>query len=386
MTTLISRYLSLPQSTCFLFGPRGTGKSTLIQSQLSHMLYIDLLQPEIERYYQSYPERLRNYVLEHPQYTIIVIDEIQKIPKLLDVVHSLITTHHELQFVLTGSSARKLRQTGVNLLGGRALNIVLHPFMAAELKSLFNLEHALEYGMLPLIFKSKDPRKTLQAYIHLYLKEEIQAEGLVRRLDNFSRFLEVCAFSHAAQLNISNIARDCEVKRKTVENYLAILEDLLLSFKIPIFSKRAKRALNHRPKFYLFDTGVFNILRPRGPMENNLEIAGIALEGLVAQHLKAWCDYSEENFQLYYWRTRTGIEVDFIIYGPNTFLAIEVKHTTNIDINDLKGLKTFLQDYPYATAVLIYRGNKRMKKNNIWCIPCDEFLITLIPNQLINDS
>lgn len=382
---LINRYFQEPEQSFFLFGPRGTGKSTLLHARFPEALWIDLLRPELLRSYLARPEQLENFILGNPQKKIIVIDEIQKAPSLLSVVHRLIEQKLGLQFILTGSSPRKLKRTSADLLGGRALKRELHPFMAAELGKQFSLNDALHNGMLPLLYQQKDLQNILHAYISLYLHEEIQAEGLVRNLENFSRFLEVVSFSHASILNITNIARDCEVKRKTVENYLNILEELLLSFRLSIFSKRAQRDLISHPKFYLFDTGVFYALRPKGPLDRIDEIDGVALEGLVAQHLQAWNDYSIEKHSLHFWRTRTGLEVDFIVYGPKAFWAIEVKNSQRVHPTDLKALEAFLEDYPEAKAVCLYRGLDRIKYKNVLCLPCEEFLRELSPNKFTFD-
>lgn len=376
------RFFDEPESSYFLFGPRGTGKSTLLQGRYKDSaIWIDLLRPEVHRQYITYPERLKNTIEGNPNKKIIVVDEIQKAPVLLSVVHQLMEEKKSLQFILTGSSSRKLKVTGADLLGGRALKCTLHPFMAAELGKAFNLQHALQFGLLPLIWDAKEPSEMLHAYINLYLKEEIQAEGLVRNLENFARFLEAISFSHATQLNITNVARECEVKRKTVENYINILEDLLLGFHINIFDKSAQRELSSHPKFYLFDAGVFNTLRPKGILDSRDEIHGAVLEGLIAHHLKAWSDYSKSKHSIYYWRTRAGVEVDFIVYGEKYFYAIEVKNAKRIHNTDIKSLSAFLQDYPMAKALLIYRGNEILKIENVLCIPCEDFLLQLKPDQ-----
>ncbi len=370
-----------PESSFFLFGPRGTGKSTLLEKKHGeNSIWIDLLRPDIVRQYFSYPERLHDVVQGNPDKKIIVIDEVQKAPQLLSVVHQLIERKKSLQFILTGSSSRKLKATGADLLGGRALKCTLHPFMAAELGTAFNLQRALQHGLLPLIWEAKEAASVLHAYINLYLKEEIQAEGLVRNLEDFARFLEVISFSHAEQLNITNIARECEVKRKTVENYVNILEDLLLGFHINVFDKRAQRELVSHPKFYLFDSGIFHALRPRGILDSVDEINGAALEGLIAQHLRAWIDYSKVKHSLYYWRTRAGLEVDFIIYGEKYFYAIEVKNSKRVHNTDIKSLKTFLDDYPQAKALLLYQGEEMLKIDNVLCVPSHKFLMQLKPN------
>ncbi len=386
MSLIINRLLDEPLQSFFLFGPRGTGKTTLLKSQYQDALWIDLLKPDVFRQYSAHPERLFSVVEATPKLKTVVIDEVQKVPALLSVVHSVIEEKRGAQFILTGSSARKLKQTGADLLGGRAAWRTLHPFMAVELGSYFSLDSALQNGLLPLLFQAHNPADTLQGYIHLYLREEIQAEGLVRNLESFSRFLEAISFSHGSLLNITNVARECEVKRKTVENYISILEDLLLAFQLPIFNKRAQRALRSHPKFYLFDSGVFQTLRPKGPFDRVDEIEGIALEGLVVQHLRAWNDYSREKHQIYFWRTRSGTEVDFIVYGPKGLWAIEVKNSRRVHPNDTKSLETFLVDYPEAQAILLYRGQEYLKLQNVLCMPCENFLMGLRPNEeLISD-
>lgn len=377
------RCFQKPEQSFFLFGPRGTGKSTLMKEIYKDALWIDLLRPEVLRSYLARPERLYDLIKGNPKKTAIVIDEVQKAPSLLAIAHSLIEEKKGLQFILTGSSSRKLKRSAADLLAGRALKRVFHPFMACELKEAFSLDSAMHDGLLPLVIMEKNPADVLQTYIALYLQEEIQAEGLVRNLENFSRFLEVISFSHGSLLNTSNVARECEVKRKTVENYIQILEDLMLAYQLPVFSKRAQRELSSHPKFYLFDSGVFYTLRPKGLLDRAEEIEGAALEGLVFQHLRAWNDYSSEKHTLAFWRTRSGVEVDFIVYGSLGFWAIEVKHAERIYSQDTKSLEAFLQDFPEAQAFLLYRGKEYIKQGNVLCIPCEDFLRHLRPNQAL---
>jgi len=381
--SLYSRHFQEPGVSYFLFGPRGTGKTTLIQKLHPEALWLNLLLPELERNLLARPEMLLDMVAAEPRKKTIVIDEVQKVPTLLNVVHLLIEKKEGYQFVLTGSSSRKLKQTGANLLGGRAIRKTLHPFMGSELGDDFSLESALSRGMLPLLIHAGDVRITLEAYISLYLKEEIQAEGLIRNLEQFVRFLDVMSFSHGGILNTTNIARESGIQRTTVNNYIDILEALLLAYRIPVFEKRAARQLSSHPKFYLFDSGVYKILRPKGPLDRPEEINGAALEGLVAQHLTAWCDYSRQQASLYFWRTRSGLEVDFIVYGEESFCAIEVKSAKKIFPDDLKGLQAFLEDYPEAKAILLYRGKEKLKIGMIFCCPVDEFLKQLTPNHWI---
>jgi predicted AAA+ superfamily ATPase len=254
--------------------------------------------------------------------------------------------------------------------------------MAAELGRNFTLNSALQHGMLPVIWAAHDPSALLSAYNGLYLREEVQMEGLVRNIGSFARFLEAMSYSHGSVLNLASVARDCHVNRKTAEGYLEVLEDLLLGFRINVFTRRAKRELASHPKFYYFDTGVFRANRPSGPLDSVAEIDGAALEGLVAQHLRAWCAYSNDQHELYYWQTRSQVEIDFIIYGPSGIHAIEVKNSTRVRPEDLRALKSFGEDYPQSQRYLLYRGKDRIKRDDVLCIPCEEFLLALTPNHI----
>ncbi len=379
------RFFQEPKQSFFLFGPRGTGKSTLIRRDFKDALWIDLLKPDLLRTYTAEPERLFGIVRAHHN-KHVVIDEIQRIPSLLSVVHSLIEEDRKKQFILTGSSSRKLRRAGADLLGGRALKCALHPFMAAELGDAFSLQVALKQGLLPIIWQAPNPEQSLEAYIGLYLEEEIQSEGLVRNLESFSRFLSAVSFSHASVLNMANISRECAVKRKTVESYLDILEELLLGYRIPMFTKRAQRELSAHPKFYLFDAGVFRTLRPKGIIDSSSELDGLTLEGLVAQHLVAWNDYSRQKHDICFWRTRSGVEVDFIVHGPEGLWAIEVKNSTKVFPADTRSLEAFLTDYPEAKALLLYRGDERNMQKNVLCIPVESFLLKMVPDHSLDQA
>jgi predicted AAA+ superfamily ATPase len=342
-------------------------------------LFLDLLDPHLERSLSARPELLQERVAAFQGETVI-IDEVQKLPALLDVVHQLIEARPGLRFVLTGSSARKLKRTGVDLLAGRLVLRGLHPFLAAELGAAFDLERALRHGLVPLVWSARDSQDVLRSYASLYLNEEVKTEGLVRRVGDFARFLEAISFSHAAVLNISHVARECQVQRRTAAGYVEILEDLLLAFRLPIFTRRAKRATIAHPKFYYFDAGVFRALRPAGPLDRPEEIAGVAMEGLVAQHLKAFVDYRQEASRLFCWRTKArGLEVDFVVYGPEHFWAVEVKNSDRVRPEDLRSLRAFGADYPEAVRLLVYRGRDRLVRDGITCWPCAEFLMALDP-------
>lgn len=377
----IRRLMRAGRDHFFLLGPRGTGKTSWCTHEYPDGLRIDLLNPPVLRQYLATPEYLIEFVAANAKAKHIVIDEIQKLPALLEVVHLLIERKTGVQFILTGSSARKLRRQGVNLLGGRATQKFMHPYMAAELGSHFKLSTALKQGMLPVVWSANDPLAVLDAYNALYLQEEVQAEGLVRNIGSFARFLQAMSFSHAALLNLANVARETQVSRKTVEGYLDVLQDLLLGYRIEVFTKRAKRELAAHPKFYFFDAGVFRSNRAVGPLDSASELDGAALEGLVAQHLRAWCDYTEAKHELYYWQTRSRVEVDFVVYGESGLYAVEVKNAKRIDPGDLTALKHFAEDYPQAKRYLLYRGEDRLSRDGVLCVPVERFLLDLKPGE-----
>ena len=385
MTTL-ARFLTLPRGSFFLFGPRGTGKTTWLRSVLPGTLVFDLLKPEEYRRLSARPERLRERVHGTPPGSDVVIDEIQRVPELLNVVHALIESGRGHRFVLTGSSARTLRRGGVNLLGGRAAMRSMHPFMAGEMAGRFDLDASLGLGTVPTVVSSDDPKSTLAAYAALYVEQEVRSEGLARDIGSFSRFLEAASFSHAATLNVSELARECETSRSTVAGYLELLEDLLLSFRLPVFTRRAKRRLVAHPRFFYFDCGVFRSLRPAGPFDRPSEIDGPALEGLLAQHLRAWLAYSGSDARLHYWRTRGGAEVDFVLYGTPGLWAFDVMNADRVRPADLRGLTAFGDEYPEARRILLYRGEHRLVRRDTLCLPVEPFLMSLNPERGLEDA
>lgn len=380
------RYIKEPAGSFFLFGPRGTGKSTWLESRFENALWVNLLEPDVHRRFAAHPERLADFLKGHPEQKTIVIDEVQKVPELLSVVHQFIEKKQGFRFVLTGSCSRKLKRSGIDLLAGRAAVAFSHPFMATELGDSFSLETALRLGTVPLVLAAEVPSETLAAYVMLYVREEVMAEGQVRDIGGFSRFLEAISFSHASLLNVAEVSRECEVSRKTVEGYVSILEDMLLGNRLKIFSRRAKRTLIKQSKFYFSDCGVFRSVRPSGPLDRPEEMDGAALEGLVYQHLKAWADYSKESNELFFWRTQSGVEVDFVVYGESQFCALEVKNSRTVNRKDLRALKAFRSDYPECSTVLLYRGGDRLLIDDVWCVPCDDFLRQLEPSKNIVQS
>jgi len=245
----------------------------------------------------------------------------------------------------------------------------------------FQLPAALELGLLPLVVTASDPHDVLASYVALYLEQEVKAEGIVRNIGQFARFLETVSFSHGAVLNLSNVAREAGANRGTVSGFLEVLEDLLIAFRVPVFQRRARRETAVHPKFFLFDAGVFRSLRPRGPLDRPQEIEGAALEGLVAQHLRAWISYGGGDLDLHTWRTRSGVEVDFVLYGSGGFWAIEVKNSRQVRPEDLRGLTAFREDYPECRAILLYRGESRLRKQDVLCLPVEQFLGELTPGR-----
>ena len=360
------------EHTYFLFGPRGTGKSRFVEDFYKNGLFFDLLDARIFNELVADSSRLS---LKIPEGFAdwVVIDEVQKIPALLDEVHRLIEKRG-LRFVLTGSSARRLRRKNVNLLAGRALTYRLYPLTARELGGDFDLGRSLKYGHLPAACTTRSPNMFLKSYVKTYLQEEIQQEGLTRNLPAFSRFMEAASFSQGSPLNISAIARDCAVNRKIVENYFSILRDTLLSYEIPAFTRRAKRDLMTSVKFYFFDVGVFRSLRPAGPYDADSETGGVALETLVLQEIAARNEYGNYDYGIYYWRTRQGLEVDFILYGERGFKAIEVKHSARVRREDFKGLRQFKKEHPEAELLFVYSGVRRYHEGGIEIVPAEMFL------------
>jgi len=370
---MYSRLIEPPKhKSFFLFGPRGTGKTTWVKAAFPKAAYIDLLEAEIFNDLLANPQRLSNFIPKDFK-DWVIIDEVQRVPELLHEVHRLIE-NQKLKFILTGSSPRKLKKKGPNLLAGRALTLSMHPLSVAELGSDFRLEHSLRYGQMPSVYTEREPKKYLEAYVKTYLDEEIRHEGLTRNLSAFTRFLETASFSQGSVLNISSVARECAVERKVVENYFSIIEDLMVAYRIPIFSKKTKRRLVTHSKFYFFDAGIYRTVRPMGPLDAPQEADGVALETLFLQELIALNDGSNLGYKIFYWRTSNGKEVDFVLYGPKGLLAFEITKTARVNSAMFGGLKSFLTDYPMAKAYFVYGGTRRMYEGKIQIVPVVEML------------
>lgn len=375
---MFNRILKLPldnKSSIFLFGPRGTGKTSWIKSNLTQELYLDLLDFNVFNTLSSNPSRLESLIPQNFK-NWIVIDEVQRIPELLNEVHRLIEAK-KFRFLLTGSSARSLKRKGTNLLAGRALKYHMHPLVIQEIGQTFNLAHALRFGLLPVAVTENDPRQYLESYVETYLREEVLQEGLTRNIGSFSRFLEIASFSQGNILNFSEIGRELSITRFTVANYFQILDDLLLAVRIPVFTQRAKRKMVSHEKFYFFDTGVYRHLRPMSPLDTQEEADGASLETLFLQSLLAINDYYKLGYKIYFWRTHSGTEVDFIAYGPNGLHAFEIKRGTQVTNKLLRGLRSFKEDYPVAQLHYIFMGRLAEYHGDVTALPFEQALLKL---------
>lgn len=356
----------LQKKSLFLFGARQTGKSSLIRNTLKNIKTYNLLESDTFLSLNQRPARLREEVTSKDK--IIIIDEIQKIPQLLDEIHWLIE-EKGIRFLMTGSSSRKLRQGGINLLGGRARHRTLHPFVKAELKN-FDLLRALNNGLLPSLYLSDSPDEDLKAYCGDYLQNEIYAEGLTRNLPAFSRFLEVAALSQGNLINYTQIANDSQVKLTTVREYFQILKDTLIAFELLPFKKTKKRKAIVTSKFYFFDVGVARFLQNRSHLRMKTPEFGEAFETYIFHELKSFCDYKNRG-ELTYWRSKSAYEVDFII---NDQIVIEVKAKENITLSDLKGLISLKEEKLVKELIVVSLEKRPRVVEGIHIVPWDHFL------------
>jgi len=372
-------FIGAENETVFLWGARQTGKSTLIKKMYPGVLHFDLLKTDVFGRLQRDPSQLREIVLTTSSASPVVIDEIQKIPELLDEVHWLIENHH-YRFILSGSSPRKIIRKKANLLGGRALRYELFPLVSDEIPD-FNLLTALNNGMLPRHYLAANPAKMISGYIGNYLRDEIMAEALIRNISGFSRFLEVAAFSNGEMVNYANIASECGVSAPTIKEYFQILEDTLTGRFLPSFQKRPKRRVIMAPKFYYFDIGIVNHLLKRGKIEAGSEAFGNAFEHFIYQELYAHSHYSGIEYPIYYWRTASQIEIDFVLGSHE--VALEVKSTTNANPRHAKGLIAFSEEYKVKKSILITNDPFPRQMGNILILPWKIFLQILWSGDLI---
>lgn len=333
----------------FLFGARQTGKSTLLKERFKGAIYYDLLNPGVRRALKLNPNSLWEALQDKSSGTLVVVDEIQKVPELLDVVHSLMVDKG-LHFILSGSSARKLKRSGANTLGGRAIPETLYPLVWPEVTD-FQIDRAVQNGMLPRHYMVEDATKRLSGYVKVYLDEEIREEGEVRELDAFERFMEVAAISDGEMLNYSNIAADCGVSAKTVKSYFQILYDTLIGYEIPAFRKEIKRKIVQAPRFYYFDVGLANYLMGRHSLKRGTDDYGHAFEHLIIQEIIAYKGYNDKRDIISYWHTYDKKEVDVVIGDAKA--AIEIKSTEHVGTKHTKGLKAFKEEHPDCRLLLV---------------------------------
>lgn len=372
---MFARKLSPPSTSFFLLGPRATGKSTWIQTHFSDAQCYDLLSSREYLRFTRDPETLFRETSTLPPDSWVVIDEIQKVPSLLDEVHRLIE-QRQLRFVLSGSSARKLRRGGFNLLAGRAIMKNLYPLTSAEMDFNLDLSTVLRFGTLPLAITGNDPESYLEAYVDIYLQEEIRAEALTRNIGGFSRFLEIAARQNSQITNMTSISRDAAVSRQTVANYFDVLADTLIGYWLtPWKLKRSTRQVAH-PKFYLFDCGVARMLSGRLPYPPTTEEEGALFETFILNEVRAYFSYSNIRYPLHFWRSHDGVEVDLLCETKAGFVAIEIKAAERWDKRYNRGLARIRTEFAPAdtTCFGIYRGTRSALWDDILILPAMDFL------------
>ena len=370
-----SRRLSPPSTSFFLFGMRGVGKTTWAREHFPDARWIDLLREDVYQAHMVEPQLFRRQLADAKPNDWVIVDEIQRLPSLLNEIHGLIEKPG-LRFVLLGSSARKLRRTGVNLLGGRALHRSLSPLLPSETGSDYLLDDVLRFGSLPLIWNASSKRDQLEAYVQLYLKEEIQAEALVRNLPGFARFLPVASLFHGQVLNVEGLARDSGVARTTVQGYLDILEDTLLAFRLRAFEGRLRVKERRHPKLYWLDSGVARAARKQFHSPSPEE-RGSLFEGLIAQLLVAENSLAPGLYdEIYYWAVgKTALEVDFLLQRGDGYVAIEVKARERLDSAAFAGLKAVAELPNVIRRILVYLGeHSYLHETGIEVLPFQDFV------------
>ena len=379
---MINRILNLDNAyndSTFVWGARQVGKTTLIRETHPNSVYYDLLQAKEFERLQRNPSLLSEDLATLNDGDTVVIDEIQKIPQLLDEVHSLIFRKN-IRFILSGSSPRKLKRYGANLLGGRALKAILYPLVSAEIPD-FDIHKAVRYGTLPRHYLVSNPWQRLSAYIGVYLNEEIREEALSRQLKTFARFMEVAAFSNGEIVVYKNVAQDCGIDYRTVKDYFEILVDTLVGYLIPCFTHTKKRRTIQAPKFYYFDVGIANYLRNRRNIQLGSVDFGHAFEHFIIQELIAYLGYNEKEETLSYWRTSSGYEVDAII--GNGRVAIEIKSVEEIQTRHLKGLKAFKEDFPECRLIAVSFDARPRITGEVEVYPVMDFLKKLWNHEIV---
>ncbi len=361
--------------SCFLFGPRSVGKSSLIREELADAIYIDLLNDDVYDELARRPVALAEKV--GPTKKLIVIDEVQKLPKILDEVHRLIESK-DYRFLLTGSSARKLRKDGANMLGGRAGEARLFPLSWAEIPD-FNLLRYLNFGGIPRIYLSKEPEIDLKNYVRTYVSEEIRREAAVRDIERFVRFLEAMALGNAQELNFAALASDSGVPVRTIENHIEVLKDTLMGFELPAFRSKTSRKAVTRSKFFIFDIGVANHLSEKLPLSEGNADLGQAFEQFIIQEVRTYLSYHGRDDKTCFWRQRDA-EVDLIV-GKE--LAIEIKFSKSLKDEHFKGLETFTKDHPRFKKMIVGRFPSKGTRSNTDYLPWKIFLEDLWSGKIL---
>ncbi|MBI1883554.1 MAG: ATP-binding protein [Chlamydiae bacterium] len=364
-----------PKSSFFLLGVRGVGKSTLIKHVFKNAKIINLLDEALYQLYLSKPQSfVEDLSLVKPG-DWVVVDEVQRLPQLLNEVHRFIE-EKKIKFALLGSSARKLRRAGVNLLGGRALQKWMHPFLLEELGDDFSLDKVFRNGSIPLIWTSVNPKEQLLAYMQLYLKEEIQAEAIVRNLPGFARFLPVAALFHSQVINVEGLGRDCGVARSTVEGYLQILEDTLIAFQVPAYENKLRVRQRAHPKLYWCDSGIVRAAKRQ--LEGlAIEEKGALFEGFIAQTLKAYRELGRLDCdQISYWSAgKNSVEVDFVIERGRELIGIEAKSGTDPEKKWFAGLSALEDSVKLKRSILVYTGKRKYKHDSgVEVLPLQDFM------------
>jgi len=386
MTEVFSRLLTIDlpaNQSAFLWGARKTGKTTLLREQFQQSIFIDFLRTDTFIEYTKSPFLLRERLLakkkQAEQYPII-IDEVQKVPQVLDEVHWLIE-NERLNFILCGSSARKLKRGQANLLGGRAWRFELFPLVSMELENL-NLLRALNHGLIPTHYQQDNCRRSLRGYVQDYLKEEVFHEGLTRNIPAFSRFFEAMGYSHGSLVNYSNIARECGVSSKTVKEYYQILVDTLLgTFVLPFKRRQERQVISKAPKFYLFDVGVAGAISKRIIVEEKGEMFGNAFEHFIYLEMLAHSSYHEIDYEINFWRTKSGQEVDFVLGSGE--VAVEVKSTAMVDKRVLRPMKSFIELYNPRQAIVVCNESEERIHSGVRIMPWRIYLQKLWRDEII---
>ena len=363
----------------FLFGGRQVGKSTLLKERFPKAIYIDLLKSDIRNRFKQHPEEFRESLLRYPPETLVIVDEIQKIPDLLDEVHWLMV-EKDLWFILSGSSARKIKRSGANNLGGRAIPETLFPLVSAEIPD-YDLDRAVQNGMIPRHYMVANAQNRMRAYVDLYLKEEIIEDSLVQNVDEFIRFMEVAAIMDGEILNYENVASDCGVSANTVKAYYKILVETLLGFEVPAYRKVIKRKLYKSSRFYYFDVGIANHLTKRYHLAPRTPEYGHAFEHLIIQEIRAYLGYTGSEEELTYWHTYENLEVDAVIGDAR--VAIEIKSTDHVNHDDKKGVTEFAKEHPETKQILVSRDRISRRSGDVDLYYVTEFFKALWAGEII---